>query len=136
MITDHNGIPFNVKCYKGNIYDSNILSDHLLNSDLVKGSYDKNNRFIADPGYDTKLIRDKLKEMNYNPLIAQNKRNIKDPKKLIKFNKREKWMYNKRLVIERTFNKMKINRRICLRYDSKIENFMGFVYLSLIKLLC
>ena len=74
--------------------------------------------------------------MNYNRLIAQNKRNIKDPKKLIKFNKREKWMYNKRLVIERTFNKMKINRRICLRYDSKIENFMGFVYLSLIKLLC
>ena len=74
--------------------------------------------------------------MNYKPLIAQNRRNIKDPTKLIVFNRLEKKMYNKRLVIERTFNKMKMNRKLCLRYESKIENFIGFIYLSLLKILC
>ena len=138
LITDSKGIPFNLKCYKGNINDSKILLNHLKNDNIVCINHlisDKN-YFLADPGYDTKLIRKQLKEINYNPLIAQNKRNIKDPAKIIKFNNNEKRIYNKRLVIERTFNRMKMNRKICLRYESKIDNFIGFIYLSLIKMLC
>lgn len=73
--------------------------------------------------------------MNYIPIIAQNKRNIKDPTKIIKLNNKEKKLYNKRLVIERTFNRLKYDRKLCLRYEAKIENFIGFVYLGFIKLL-
>ena len=110
----------------------------MKNSNIVRINHliPYNNYFLADPGYDTKLIRNQLKEIKYNPLIAQNKRNIKDPDKIIKFNNIEKKIYNKRLVIERTFNRMKMNRKICLRYESKIDNFIGFIYLSLIKMLC
>ena len=74
--------------------------------------------------------------MNYDPLIAQNKRATKNPNKIIVFNDTYNELYKNRLVVERTFNKMKNDRKICLRYESKIENFIGFVYLSLIKLLC
>jgi len=84
--------------------------------------------------------------MNYDPLIAQNKRAIKDPNKIIVFNDTYNKLYKKRLVVERTFNRIKNDRKICLRYVrnfisvikflTKIENFRGFVYLSLIKLLC
>lgn len=138
LIADSNGIPFNLKCYRGNINDSKILLNHLKNGNIVCINHlvPYNNYFLADPGYDTKLIKKQLKERNYNPLIAQNKRNIKDPAKIIKFNNNEKRIYNKRLTIERTFNRMKMNRKICLRYESKITNFIGFIYLSLIKMLC
>jgi transposase len=54
--------------------------------------------------------------MSYKPLIVQNKRNIKNESKLITLNKQEKEIYKKRPVIERTFNRMKMNRKICLRY--------------------
>jgi transposase len=92
--------------------------------------------FLADPGYDSKLIRSELKDFNYKSLIVQNKRNIKNPDKLIRFNNKEKKIYKKRLVIERTFNRLKMDRKLCLRYESKIKNFEGFIYLSLIKRLC
>lgn len=138
LITDSKGIPFNVKCYKGNMNDSKILEDHLKNGNIVNINHliPYNNYFLADPAYDTKIIREQLKEMGYNPLIVQNKRNIKNTEKIIKLNKNDKKIYNKRLIIERTFNEIKINRRLCLRYESKIENLMGFIYLSLIKMLC
>lgn len=138
LITDSNGIPFNVKCYKGNINDSKILMDQLETDNLVNitNLRPNNTYFLADPAYDVKVIRDKLKDMNYNPLIAQNKRNIKDKSKIITLDKNDKNVYNKRLVIERTFNRMKNDRKLCLRYESKITNFMGFIYLSLIKMLC
>jgi len=138
LITDSKGISINVDCYKGNIYDSKILPIHLKKNNLVMIDHISpyNKYFLADPGYDSKVIRSKLINMNYKPLIAQNRRNIKDPAKLIVFNRQEKKMYNKRLVIERTFNKMKMNRKLCLRYESKIENFIGFIYLSLLKILC
>jgi transposase len=138
LIVDSKGIPFNMKCYKGNINDSNILLNQLKNDDIVYVNHliPYNNYFLADPAYDTKLIRKQLKENNYNPLIAQNRRNIKDKTKIIKFNNNEKKIYNRRLIIERTFNRMKMNRKLCLRYESKIENFIGFIYLSMIKILC
>ena len=92
--------------------------------------------FLADPGYDSKALKTELEKEGYKRiLIPQNKRNIKDIKKIKRFTDEEKNIYKKRLKIENTFCKMKNNRRICMRYDSKIENFMGFVYLSLIKLL-
>ena len=55
--------------------------------------------FLADPGYDSKQIRSELNNMNYKPLIIQNKQNIKDPAKLNSLNNKEKKIYKKRLVI-------------------------------------
>ena len=142
LITDSNGIPFNVKCYKGNKYDSKILDNHLKNENLIDitNMMPDKKYFLADPGYDTKAIRDNLKDKNYLTLIPQNAplvaRNIKDKNKLKKFSKMDKKIYKKRLVIERTFNNLKVNRRLCLRYESYLSNFIGFIYLALIKILC
>jgi hypothetical protein len=75
-----------------------------------------------------KEIRLKIKDMNYDPLITQNKRAIKDINKIIVFNDVYNELYKKRLVVERTFNRIKNDRKICLRYESKIKNFIGFVF--------
>ena len=91
------------------------------------------------PAYDSIKIREIVKSFNYEPLIHpsyQNKRNIKDPLKIRKLNEYEKKIYKKRLIVENRFSMLKNNRRIAVRYDSKIESFKGFIYLALIKMLC
>lgn len=74
--------------------------------------------------------------MGYDSLIPQNKRNIKDPEKIIKMNYNQKKLYKKRLRVENTFNKLKMSRRLMVRYDGKIDAFNGFIYMCLIKILC
>lgn len=110
--------------------------DHLKNDNLVNLNHNiihNDKYFMADSGYDSKVIKDTIKKMNYIPLIPQNKRNIKNPDLIIKFNEKENKIYTKRLTIERMIKRLKDNRKICLRYESKISNFEGFVYLALIK---
>lgn len=137
LITDSKGVPFNVKCYKGNMYDSKILEAQLKVPNLMEFNniLPINQYFLADPAYDSKDVRSKLIDLKYEPIIVQNKRNIKDSKKIISLNKEQKKIYVKRLIIEGTFSKMKMNKKLCLRYESKIKNFLGFIYLSLIKIL-
>ena len=138
IIIDSKGIPFNIAFYKGNKNDGRIFLDQIEKQKLTILNKNKSNTrlFLADPAYDSKEIRLKIKDMNYDPLIAQNKRATKDINKIIIFNDVYNELYKKRLVVERTFNRIKNDRKICLRYESKIKNFIGFVYLSLIKLLC
>jgi len=85
---------------------------------------------MADPAYDCKEIRDLFKSKNINVLIPQNRRNTKNPLKIVKFTAAQKKKYKKRLIIERTFNRLKNNKRLMARYDRKLETFVGFVYVS------
>ena len=138
LITDSNGIALDVKCYSGNRYDSTILLDQFRNCNLVQYNHNANQNyyFIADAGYDCHAIREKVIDMNYVPLIRQNKRRIKDKNKIIILSKSKKEILKKRIKVENTFNKLKVNRRLLNRYDSKIETFKGFIYLALIKIIC
>ena len=106
-----------------------------VNMELDNGTNVSKRYFLADSGYDSRVIKETIIKRGFNPLILQNKRGIKDKTKIIKFTKAEGKMYAKRLAIERTFNRMKMDRRVSIRYDCKIDAYMGFVYLSLIKLL-
>ena len=40
----------------------------------------------------------------------------------------DKNIYKKRILIENTFQKIKIFRRIMIRYDSLFKNYLSFVY--------
>ena len=136
LITDSNRL--DVKCYSGNRYDNTILLDQFKNYNLVQYNHNANQNyyFIADAGYDCHAIREKVIDMNYIPLIRQNKRRIKDKNKIIILSKSKKEIFKKRIKVENTFNKLKVNRRLLNRYDSKIETFKEFIYLALIKIIC
>ncbi len=124
IITDAKSISLNMKCHSGNKHDSKILIDQLKHFDTVWDNHDLHDKtiFMADPVYDCMNIRNKLKELNFDPLIHQNKRNIKDPTKIIKMNYNQKKLYRKRLRVEHAFNKLKMNRRLMIRYDGKIDS--------------
>lgn len=134
LITDLNGSVISVKHFKGNKYDSVILQDHIRSKFLIENN--QRNIILADTGYDSRKLRETLISLDYKPIIDYNKRNTKDTTKIKRLTKDEIKIYNKRSTIERTINRIKMNKRINLRYDSKIQNFMGFVYLALISILC
>ena len=96
LITDVNGIPYNIGIYEGNIHDSLIFIDQLKSKNIVdidtnnykgKGKYKE--YFLADSGYDTNEIKLELEKLGLIPLIPQNKRNIKNPNKIKKFTEKE-----------------------------------------------
>lgn len=102
VITNSEGVPLNIECYKGNKHDSTIFMDQIKNIKLDKI---KNSYFLADGAYDTKEIKNLLKnELHYKILIKENKRN----------NKNKKEIYKNRLSIERTFNRIKNNKKIMI----------------------
>jgi ribosomal protein S16 len=124
VITNSEGVPLNIGCYKGNKHDSIIFMDQIKNIKLDKI---KNSYFLADGAYDTKEIKNLLKnELHYKILIKENKRNNKNKKE--KMTESEIEIYKNRLSIERTFNRIKNNKKIMYRYEKNIINFIGIIY--------
>ena len=75
LITDINGIPFNIGIYGGNIHDSTILLYQLNSENIVNVIGDK--YFLADSGYDTIKIKKNISKLGMTYLIPQNRRKTK-----------------------------------------------------------
>ncbi|MDR0364924.1 MAG: IS5 family transposase [Bacteroidales bacterium] len=104
------------------VHDSKKVEEmiNFLNLDEIK-------RFVADKAYDTNKIRDFLKKNDIHAEIP-NKRNRKAPFRF------DKTVYKWRHRIENLFQKLKENRRLCMRFDKLDCTFMAFVAIALIKL--
>ena len=144
LITDNNKAILNIQLFSGNKNDSRIAVEHLTNLENEKNSAIMNNpgkvhTLIADAGYDSSKVRDKLTKYNIKCIIDLNKRNTKDEKKLAKrkMTRNEKKLYRERIKIEQANALIKKCRRIDVRYDQLEKTYMGFVYMggmySLIK---
>ncbi len=88
-------------------------------------------RLIGDKAYDSDRLDEKLHDEYGIELIAPNRRrrsNTQDGRKLRR--------YKKRWKVERLFAWMHNFRRLVIRWEYHIENFLGFVHLaSLLKFL-
>ena len=136
IITDEQGIPISVKLDAGNIHDSKIMTEQLNDKHchLIKVLQPRNKIMMADKGYDSKPLKKLLKENGYTTIIPQNRRNIKDKKKIHKMRPQEKRLYRKRIRVENTFMKLKKNRRLDVRYDKMVKMYEGFVFLGMIDM--
>lgn len=85
IICDAKGIPIDTAFYKGNMNDSKILMDHLKISQINDLAIKRH--FMADKGYHSKEIIETLTKIGFTPLIAQNRRNIKNENLINKMNK-------------------------------------------------
>jgi putative transposase len=82
---------------------------------------------IADKGYDADHLCDRIAEIGGEPVIPpKQNRTFKRPY--------DAELYKERNVIERFFNKLKQFRRVAIRYDKLLANFMGFVKLAAIAI--
>ena len=86
--------------------------------------------FLADKGYDSKKIKHVLVNNGYIPLIAQNRRNIKDTSKLIKFNTKDELKYKKRIIVENYYAWIKMYPKLSQLYEKNISSYTSLVYLA------
>jgi putative transposase len=82
---------------------------------------------IADKGYDADHLCDQIAETGAEIVIPP-KRNRKVKRAY------DADLYKERNIIERFFNKLKQFRRVAMRYDKLLLNFMGFVKLAAIAI--
>ena len=109
--------------YRGGKNDGKILEAHLDSNMLIDNSPYKEHKkyFLADAGYDSKAIHEKLRNLEYIPLIEQNKRGIKNKQLIRRIAKSEYKIYCKRVKVENVICRLKQLRRIEHRYDGLID---------------
>ena len=97
--------------------------EETLEQRLVK---EKPERLIGDRAYDSDPLDEKLAEAGVL-LIAPHKRNRKKPKTQ---DGRVLRRYRRRWKVERLFAWLQNYRRILVRYDRFLENYLAFVHLA------
>ena len=135
--TDSNGVVIKSTLNNGNMNDARIFikdisKEYLVDKDLLERF---KNYYVADSGYDTEEIKNYLNEEGFTVIIKGNKKNTKDVNKLKKFkmSKYQKYIYNKRFIIEDTNSNIKSFKLIQTRMDSKSCSFENSLFISYIN---
>jgi hypothetical protein len=129
-VTDRHGVAFMYAIVQGSMSDitsfieiiDRIKNDKYASSDI--------SFFLADKGYDSDNIRQKLKEIGYDPLIPHNKRNIKDKTKLVHFSSSEKMHYKNRVFVEHQFSWLFHFPVLEQVFERSIKSYMGLLLLG------
>ncbi|WP_207897449.1 IS5 family transposase [Rhizobium sp. PP-F2F-G48] len=116
-VTDGKGLPIKIAITPDQAHDLTVARE-LLN-DIPAGGM-----LLADKAYDADWLRAELRSRHSWGNIPP-KSNRKRP---VVFSP---WLYKKRNLIERFFNKLKCYRRIATRYDK-----LGVTFLAMAKLAC
>ena len=125
LVTDVTGIPISVLIDKGNVHDLHFIKKHSKDLIIFNNKHKVNHPILlADKAYESLQVRRNLANHNYVIYIPKKKgANNNHP-----FNKT---IYKKRIIIEHTFQKLKAFRKIMVRYESLIKNYLGFLYLAI-----
>lgn len=100
-------------------------NDAARGDDLIDGI--KAQAVLADKGYDSDHLRQKIKDQGGEPVIPP-RRHRKKPLPY------DEHLYKERNVVERFFNKLKHFRRVATRYDKLLANFIGFIKIAAIAI--
>ena len=133
IITDKKFIPIDIQIFKGNVNDSKILQKQMK---IILENKDYVNYLFADKGYCSKITKEILNKNNIHPIIDYNNRNTKDKTKKKYLTKNELKLYIKRIYIEHLFGNYKYYPKLGQRYEQKIHNYEGLMYLHFIKKIC
>ena len=135
MLCEGAGQPITVTITPGQQHESTQV-DALLDCVAIGGKPGpKRTRFEAisgDKGYDSKSIRDNLRQRRTQPVIAHRKnRQGEYPPEAKGF---DKVLYRQRNVIERLIGRLKENRRIATRYEKHAESYRTMIVLGFIRI--
>ena len=135
------GSPLIYSIVESTVHDSNIgLQDihKLTKNKIIKNSLKDTKGYpylLADSGYDSNKIREKLDSMNIKHVIKPNNRRRK--KKIKKIPKRHRKKYRKRIKIEHLFGIIKRHPKINCIYEKKNKLFQWisnvFIWINFTK---
>ena len=127
LITDINGIPISAIIKTGNVHDQSFIDEHLKDLYYLNKKYNSKMIILADKGYESKSTRNKISP-KYSLMIPK-KINMKITYDF------DKNLYKNRIHVEHCFQRLKVFRRIMIRYDSLVRNYLSFLYLALSQLI-
>lgn len=126
-VSDSHGTPIAVLVGSASPHEVTLV-EATLKECFVHGPIEK---LIGDKAYDSDPLDAVLAEQGIE-LIAPHKSNRKKPKTQ---DGRKLRRYGKRWKIERVFAWLQNFRRILIRYEYKLQNYLGFVQLGVMKIL-
>jgi transposase len=121
-VADGTGFPVAISVGSASPHEVRLVEE-TLDKRLVM---EKPERLIGDRAYDSDPLDERLAEQGVQ-LIAPHKRNRKKPNTQ---DRRVLRRYRKRWKVERLFAWLQNNRRVLVRYDRFLENYLAFVHLA------
>jgi transposase len=124
MMTDKKGIPIGIAVSGANRHDSKLLVETLDSMPVSPPSGKKRKRNLClDKAYDSEEIRKLVAKRKFVDHIKRRGEEIKEKRRNPKF-KARRW------VVERTHSWLNRFRRLIIRWEKKIDNYLSFVYLA------
>ena len=127
MLADASGLPLSVHAASASPHEVTLVEPTLTASYAGEES----ERLIGDRAYDSDALDDALEERGIE-MIAPHRRNRKKPRTQ---DGRKLRRYKRRWKIERLFAWLGNFRRLVVRYERRVENYLGLVRLGCIVIL-
>jgi putative transposase len=140
MLTDGAGIPLAVYVEGANRHDSKLLVATLEGLVVARpapegeedAAYSSEQHLCLDAAYDSDEVRQELEARSYEPHISpadKNKRGERKEARQHLGGRARRW------VVERTHSWLNRSRRLLVRWEKKIENYLGFIHLACAQLI-
>jgi transposase len=126
-VADRSGFPISVYAASASPHEVSLVKE-TLDALFVA---DKPERLVGDRAYDSDPL-DAILQTEGIEMIAPHRANRKQPKTQ---DGRKLRRYRRRWKIERLFAWLSNFRRLVVRYEKRVENFLGFVHLGCIVIL-
>jgi hypothetical protein len=129
---DSLGSPLSITINDSNNHDCKLFNevfDKMINNKVIKEKLNKRSILLADKGYDTKAIRNKIKKSRMKCIITYNKRNCKDKNKIKELTEHEKIIYKNRIKVEHFYGIIKKYPKINSVYEKTMNSYLNLVLL-------
>lgn len=124
MLTDACGVPIGVAVAGANVHDQKLVAETLASIPVrrPRPKPRKRQHLCADKGYDAKTVRRAAKQRRYIAHIPKKG----EPASTIK----RRGAKARRWVVERTHSWTNRARRLLIRWEKKVVNYLGFLHLQ------
>ena len=124
MLTDGRGVPIGAAVNGANAHDQTLVRETLKSIPVrrPKPTPRKKQHLCADKGYDADTVRAAARRRHYIPHIPT--KNDDSPPRRHRRGKARRW------VVERTHSWTNRARRLLIRWEKKVANYLGFVHLQ------
>lgn len=125
MLTDGAGVPLGVTVSGANTHDKRLVEETLESIPVERPQPTRRKRqhFCADKGYDYPDIRELVAEWGYTADIKSRGEEIAARKTIPGYRAR-------RWVVERTHSWFNRFRRLLIRWEKNVENYLAFLHFA------
>jgi putative transposase len=124
VLTDGAGVPIGVAVAGANVHDQKLVQETLASIPLHRPQPTprKKQHLCADKGYDAETVRRVAKRRRYVSHIPRKGEDASRPTR--RRGKARRW------VVERTHSWVNRARRLLIRWEKKVANYLGFLHLQ------